>query len=58
MSMKAEKKIIEVLIDSGINYVFVYPGGATIPVVNALYDVRDKIKVILTRNEQTAVPDT
>lgn len=54
MGMRAEKKIIEVLIDSGIDYVFVYPGGATIPVVNALYDVRDKIKVILTRNEQTA----
>jgi acetolactate synthase-1/2/3 large subunit len=52
--MKTEKKIIEVFIDSGIDHVFVYPGGATIPVVNALYDVKDKIKVVLTRNEQTA----
>jgi acetolactate synthase-1/2/3 large subunit len=52
--MRAEKKVIDVLVDSGIDHVFVYPGGATIPVINALYDVRDKIKVILTRNEQTA----
>jgi len=52
--MKAERKIIEVLADSGIDHVFVYPGGATIPVINALYDVKDKIRVILTRNEQTA----
>ena len=54
MGMKAEKKIVEVFMESGIDHVFVYPGGATIPVVNALYDVRDKIKVVLTRNEQTA----
>ena len=50
---RASERIIEVLIEAGVNYVFGIPGGGTIPVWNALYG-QGKIKVVLTRHEQAA----
>ena len=35
--------------------VITYPGGAIMPVYDALYDYQDKLKHILTRHEQGAV---
>ena len=46
--------IANVIVDSKITHAFVYPGGSTIPIINALYEHRDKIRVVLARNEQTA----
>jgi acetolactate synthase-1/2/3 large subunit len=43
-----------VLIEAGIDYVFGIPGGGTIPIWDALYDRQDRIKVVLTRHEQSA----
>jgi len=48
------QRIIQTLIEAGIEYVFTMPGGGMNRIFDALYDYRDKIKVILTRNEQTA----
>ena len=42
------------LIEEGVNTIFGYPGGAIMPVFDALYDYRDKINHILTRHEQGA----
>jgi acetolactate synthase-1/2/3 large subunit len=39
----------------GVETIFGYPGGAIIPVYNALYDYRDKINHILVRHEQGAL---
>ncbi len=47
-------KIIETMTEAGIDHVFTIPGGGMGRIFSALYDHRDKIKVILTRNEQTA----
>lgn len=45
-------KLIECLEREGVDTIFGYPGGAIMPVFDALYD--SKIKFILTRHEQGA----
>ncbi len=42
------------LIEEGVDTIFGYPGGAIMPVFDALYDYREKINHILTRHEQGA----
>ncbi|MBE9515820.1 MAG: acetolactate synthase 3 large subunit [Proteobacteria bacterium] len=44
---------VESLADEGVEYVFGYPGGATLFIYDALYK-QDKVKHILTRHEQAA----
>lgn len=46
--------IIECLIEQGVDRVFGYPGGQVIPLYDALYMNRDRIKHILTAHEQGA----
>lgn len=43
------------LIAEGVDRVFGYPGGAIMPVYDALYDYTDRITHVLTRHEQGAV---
>ena len=47
--------ILECLLAEGVNMVFGYPGGAIMPVYDALYDYADQITHILTRHEQGAI---
>ena len=47
--------LIRSLIEEGVDTMFGYPGGAIMPVFDALYDHKDKIKHILVRHEQGAV---
>ena len=44
-----------VMTEEGVDIVFGYPGGAVIPLYDALYDYKDKIKHIRTSHEQGAV---
>ena len=46
--------ILECLIEQGVDRVFGYPGGQVIPLYDALYEYRDRIKHILTAHEQGA----
>ena len=46
--------VVRSLIAEGINLIFGYPGGAIMPVYDALYDVENKLTHILTRHEQGA----
>lgn len=46
--------ILEILYRHDLNTVFGYPGGAVIPLYDALYDYKDKIRHIFTRHEQGA----
>jgi len=46
--------IVEALRREHVDTVFGYPGGAAIPIFNALYDAPD-IRVVLNRHEQAAV---
>jgi acetolactate synthase-1/2/3 large subunit len=45
--------LIEALIDLGVEVVFGYPGGAVLPIYDALFK-QDRIKHILVRHEQAA----
>ena len=43
------------LMEEGVETIFGYPGGAIMPVYDALYDYDKEVKHILTRHEQGAV---
>lgn len=47
--------LIRSLIAEGVDTMFGYPGGAIMPVFDALYDHKDKIEHVLVRHEQGAV---
>jgi len=53
MPLKAAKALIEVLKKEGVEVIFGIPGGAVIPIYDALYDEKD-IRHILMRHEQGA----
>lgn len=46
--------VLEALLAEGVTTVFGYPGGAIMPIYDALYDYRDKLEHILVRHEQGA----
>lgn len=48
------KALIESLLKEGVDTIFGYPGGAIMPVFDALYDYHDQLNHILTRHEQGA----
>ncbi len=43
------------LLEEGVDTIFGYPGGAIMPVYDALYDFDKEVKHILTRHEQGAI---
>lgn len=47
--------LIEIFIKEGVETIFGYPGGAIMPVYDALYDYLDDVKHILTRHEQGSI---
>ncbi len=46
--------VILSLIEEGVETIFGYPGGAIMPIYDALYDYGNRIRHILTRHEQGA----
>lgn len=46
--------LMRALIDEGVETLFGYPGGAIMPVYDALYDYRDRLNHVLVRHEQAA----
>ena len=55
IEMTGSEAVIRSLIEEGVDTIFGYPGGAIMPVYDALYDYRHKLKHVLTRHEQGAV---
>ena len=55
MKMTGAQAIIQVLLKNRVDTIFGYPGGAIMPVYDALYDVKDQIRHVLVRHEQGAV---
>lgn len=53
--MRGAEIAIKALVAENSSYIFGYPGGAIMPVYDALYDYVDQIKHILTRHEQGAI---
>lgn len=48
------RRLVETLVLNGVDKVFCVPGESYLAVLNALYDVRDKIEVIICRHEAGA----
>lgn len=53
--MTGAAAVLECLLREGVDTIFGYPGGAIMPVYDALYDYQDRIRHILPRHEQGAV---
>lgn len=47
--------ILEALISEGTEVIFGYPGGAIMPIYDALYDYKEKLNHILVRHEQGGI---
>ena len=47
--------LLQGLIAENVDIIFGYPGGAIMPIYDALYDYHDKLKHILVRHEQGAI---
>ena len=55
MKLSGSRIILETLKENNVNTLFGYPGGAVIPLYDALYDERDSFKHIRTAHEQHMV---
>ena len=53
--VSGSEAVILSLLEEGVDTIFGYPGGAIMPVYDALYDHNNNVKHILTRHEQGAV---
>ncbi|MDR2670701.1 MAG: biosynthetic-type acetolactate synthase large subunit [Oscillospiraceae bacterium] len=52
--MNGARMIVDTLIEEGVEVLFGYPGGAVLPIYDALYERRETITHILTCHEQGA----
>lgn len=54
VQLKGQEIVLKCLIEENVDTIFGYPGGAIMPIYDALYDYQDKLKHILVRHEQGA----
>jgi acetolactate synthase-1/2/3 large subunit len=53
--ISGSEAVLNALTAEGVETVFGYPGGAIMPIYDALYDYRDKLEHILVRHEQGGI---
>ncbi len=53
--MTGAEMVIEALVDQGVEHIFGYPGGAVLPIYDALFQQSNRLQHILVRHEQGAV---
>ncbi|UHO38995.1 biosynthetic-type acetolactate synthase large subunit [Chryseobacterium capnotolerans] len=53
--ISGSRMILDAFLQEGVKTVFGYPGGAIIPIYDALYDYQGKLEHVLVRHEQAAV---
>lgn len=54
-SISGSVAVLEAMVAENVDTIFGYPGGAIMPIYDALYDYNDKLKHILVRHEQGAI---
>src|SRR6185437_13219745 len=54
VEMVGAEMVIKALVDQGVDVVFGYPGGAVLPIYDALFK-QNRLRHILVRHEQAAV---
>ncbi|MDR2131171.1 MAG: biosynthetic-type acetolactate synthase large subunit [Odoribacteraceae bacterium] len=53
--LSGSRALVETLLLEGVEVIFGYPGGAIIPVYDALYDYQERLRHVLVRHEQGAL---
>lgn len=53
--ISGSQAVLEILIAENIKTIFGYPGGAIMPIYDALYDYNDRLDHVLVRHEQCAI---
>ena len=54
-SVSGSVAVLEAFLAEGVDVFFGYPGGAIMPIYDALYDYQEKLQHILVRHEQGAI---
>ena len=55
ISISGSQAVLEAFVAEGVKTIFGYPGGAIMPIYDALYDYHDQLEHILVRHEQGAI---
>ncbi|WP_179415154.1 biosynthetic-type acetolactate synthase large subunit [Mucilaginibacter sp. E4BP6] len=55
VELTGSEALLEALIVEGVDTIFGYPGGAIMPIYDALYDYKEKLNHILVRHEQGGI---
>jgi acetolactate synthase I/II/III large subunit len=54
-SISGSEAVLKAFQEEGVDTIFGYPGGAIMPIYDALYDYRDQLRHILVRHEQGGI---
>ena len=54
-TLSGSQAVLEAFLAEGVDTIFGYPGGAIMPIYDALYDYNDRLKHILVRHEQGGI---
>ena len=54
-NISGSEAVLRAFVAEGVETIFGYPGGAIMPIYDALYDYHDRLKHILVRHEQGAI---
>jgi len=54
-TLSGSEAVLRALVAESVELVFGYPGGAIMPIYDALYDYRDRLRHVLVRHEQGAI---
>ena len=53
--ISGSEAVIKSLLEEGVDTIFGYPGGAIMPIYDALYDYDQQVTHYLTRHEQARI---
>jgi acetolactate synthase-1/2/3 large subunit len=55
VKLSGSQAVLEAMLAEGVDTIFGYPGGAIMPIYDALYDYHEQLKHILVRHEQGGI---
>src|SRR5215213_5745108 len=55
VELSGSEAVLKAFVEEGVETIFGYPGGAIMPIYDALYDYMDRLEHILVRHEQGAI---
>jgi acetolactate synthase-1/2/3 large subunit len=55
IEISGSEAVMKALVAEGVETIFGYPGGAIMPIYDALYDYRDQLEHVLVRHEQGGI---